>query len=155
MILHIKRSAGAKGKELRTRLLDRYKVQFVVTTAFEFASGVIYPLALALSGPSYPEWALVYEDTQALVFARDVARNRPLIDRHRLSKSVLPDHLWRACSGTISRNPLLPNCARSLGFLSLGVGDRRGARRALSLYLETIDYPDPRAREAYERLVGH
>ena len=110
-ILHITGSAGPKGKALRTRLLDRYKVQFVVTNAFEFASGVIDPLALALSGPSYPEWALVYEDTQALVFARDVARNRPLIDRHRLSKSVLPDHLWKACSATISRNPLLPNCA--------------------------------------------
>ena len=154
-ILHVKRSAGREGKELRTRLLDRYNVQFVVTNAFEFASGVIYPLALALSGPSYPEWALVYEDAQALVFARDVPRNRPLIDRRRLDKSVLPDHLWRACRGTISRNPLLPNCARSLGFLLRGAGDHGGARRALSLYLETIDYPDPRAREAYERLVGN
>ena len=154
-ILHSKGSAGAKGKELRTRLLDRYNVQFVVTNAFEFASGVIYPLVLALSGPSYPEWALVYEDTQALVFARDRSRNQPLIDRHRLDKSVLPDHLWRACSETISRNPLLPNCARSLGFLLRRVGDHRGARRALSLYLETIDYPDPQAREAYERLVGN
>ncbi len=154
-ILHIKGSAGAKGKELRTRLLDRYNVQFVVTNAFEFASGVIYPLVLALSGPSYPEWVLVYEDAQALVFARDVSRNQPLIDRHRLDKSVLPDHLWRACSGTISRHPMLPNCARSLGFLLRGVGDRRGARRALLLYLETIDYPDPQAREAYERLVGN
>ena len=152
-IIHIKGSAGAKGKELRTRLLDRYNVQFVVTNAFEFASGVIYPLVLALSAPSYPEWALVYEDAQALVFARDVSRNRPLIDRHRLDKSVLPDHLWRACSRTISRNPLMPNCARSLGFLLLGVGDHAGARRALSLYLETIDYPDSQAREAYERLV--
>ena len=152
-ILHIKRSAGPKGKELRTALLDRYDVQFVVTNAFEFASGVIYPLALALAGPSYPEWVLVYEDTQALVFARDAPRNRSLIERHRLDKSVLPDHLWRACSETISRSPLLPNCARSLGFLLRGVGDLAGARRALSLYLETIDYPDPRAREAYERLV--
>ena len=109
---------------------------------------MIYPLVLALSG--YPEWALVYEDTH-----RDRSRNQPLIDRHRLDKSVLPDHLWRACSETISRNPLLPNCARSLGFLLRRVGDRRGARRALSLYLETIDYPDPQAREAYERLVGN
>ena len=152
-ILHIKRSAGPRGKELRTELLDRYGVQFVVTNAFEFASGVIYPLALALSGPAYPEWVLIYEDPQALVFARDVSRNQALIDRHRLNKSVLPDHLWRACGETISRNPLLPNCARSLGFLLRGAGDLPGARRALSLYLETIDYPDPQAREAYERLV--
>ncbi len=53
-ILHIKGSAGPKGKELRAELLDRYGVQFVVTNAFEFASGVIYPLVLALSGPAYP-----------------------------------------------------------------------------------------------------
>ncbi len=152
-ILHIKGSAGPKGKELRAELLDRYGVQFVVTNAFEFASGVIYPLVLALSGPAYPQWALIYEDAQALVFARDIPPNQPLIDRHRLDKSVLPDHLWRACSETILRNPQLPNCARSLGFLLRGVGDHPGARRALSLYLETIDYPDPRAREAYERLV--
>ena len=128
-------------------------MQFVVTNAFEFASGVIYPLVLALSGPSYPEWVLVYEDTRSLVFARDVSQHQPLIDRHRLDKSVLPDHLWRACSETISRNPLLPNCARRLGFLLLGVGDNAGGRRALSLYLETIDYPDPQAREAYGHLL--
>ena len=75
-------SSEEPSRGVRAELLSRYGVQIVVTNAFEFVTGVAYPIALALGHASETDWQLVYQDAQALVYARDVPENRALIEKH-------------------------------------------------------------------------
>src|SRR5437763_16576379 len=85
------------GDAMRRQTLDRYGVQTIVANAFEFHSGVLYPLILDLARPDQTEWALVYEDPTALVFARNAAA--PL-DKRRIG-----DHLESECRLHIEPEP--------------------------------------------------
>ena len=105
-ILYSQGGSAQQSRGARAELLGRYGVQIVVTNAFEFVTGAAYPLALALGHASETDWQLVYQDAQALVYARDVPENRALIEKHTISKDPggrssrerLP-HLHRARPG--------------------------------------------------------
>ncbi len=60
------------GDPRRTQTLDHFGVGAIVMNAFEYNSGVLYPLALDLARPGQTEWKLVYDDPAAMVFARSV-----------------------------------------------------------------------------------
>ena len=147
------RGRNAEERAALDRLLANYGVGIVVTNAFEYVRGVIYPLALTLGDASNTSWELVFEDGQTLVFARDIPENRELIARHQLPKTRLGDHLEGACGTYIDRVPSMPNCARTLGFLFARMGLRERAERTLGLYLSRTNYPDNEARQAHQRLV--
>jgi len=147
-------ATAEESRRQREQLLDQYEVEIVVMNGFEYVTGVIYPVVLALAGPQSPAWSLVYEDAQAVVFARDSERNRNLIAQHRLEKSRVLNHLEASCRANIEHDRELPNCARRLGFLFLKAGDRSRARSALSLYLESIPYRDPEAEQAFRQASG-
>ena len=134
------------------RLLAAYGAEIVVTNAFEYVRGVIYPLVLTLGSDSNASWRLVFEDGQALVFAHDIPANEELISRYQIPKSRLGDHLEKACGTYIKHYPRLPNCGRTLGLLFAKMGLRQRAERTLDLYLSRINYPDLEARQAYQRL---
>ena len=147
-------SSGASAQESQRRrdqLLDQYGVDIIVMNGFEYVSGVIYPVVLALADPKNEDWTLIFEDPQAVIFARNSQKNLDLIARHRLEKSGVLEHLEASCRAYIEHDPELPNCARSLGFLFLQAGDRRRARAALSLYLEKMPYRDPEAESAFRQ----
>ena len=38
--------------------------------SIDYVSGAMYPLALALANPTGTEWQMVYDEAQAVVFAR-------------------------------------------------------------------------------------
>ena len=128
-------------------VLDRYGVQIVVANAFESTSGVIYPLVLALGDRSATAWNLVYEDPQAVVFARQPATGLPALDKARVT-----EHLESECRLIIEHDPELCLCARTLGFRFLQAGDRQRARRALALYLGSPHEPDAEAEAAYRQV---
>lgn len=153
-ILSPRGSSVEESRRQREQLLDQYEVEVVLMNGFEYVSGVIYPVVLALADPKNQDWRLVYEDGQAVVFARDSERNRNLIARHALAKSRVLNHLEASCRAYIEHDPELPNCARSLGFLFLNAGDRPRARGAFSLYLESIPYRDPEAEQAFRQAAG-
>jgi hypothetical protein len=139
------------GDPARDRLLDRYGIGAVVMNSFEYNSGALYGLAPALAQPGEAGWKLVYQDSQAMVFLRDVPTGMPALD-----KRGIVDHLEAECELHIARDPEFSLCARTLGDLFLRSGDQVRARRALALYL---DHPyqgivDAEARRAYLRLVG-
>ena len=120
------------------RQLAEYGAEIVVTNAFEYVRGVIYPLVLTLGAASNSSWQLVFEEGQTLVFARDIPENEELIARYRIPKSRLGDHLEKACATYIENFPRLPNCGRALGLLFARMGLRRRAERTLGLYLLSL-----------------
>ena len=152
-ILYSQGGPAEQSQPVHTELLERYGVQVVVTNAFEFVTGAAYPIALALGHSSETGWRLVYQDAQALVYARDVPENRALIEKHGMSKTRVGDHLESACRTYIEHHPELPNCARTLGTIFLTAGERERAREALALYLGNIDYPDAEAQRIYRGLL--
>lgn len=129
--------------------LTRDGVGAIVMNAFEYSSGVMYPLALSLVQAKIAEWKLVYEDPQALVFLRDVPAGVPVLDPGRVIA-----HLEAECTLHVERDPEFSLCARTLGDYFLRAGDRDRARRALGLYLAHPYGEDPEARRAYLQLLG-
>jgi hypothetical protein len=141
--------AAPPGDPARRELLARYGIGAVVMNAFEYNSGSLYGLALALPGSA--EWKLVYEDPQAMVFLREVPAGLPVLDKGRIL-----DHLQGECEIHIARDPEFSLCARTLGDLFLRAGDNARARHALALYLQHPynGIADPEARRAYLQLLG-
>jgi hypothetical protein len=141
-------------KALRTELGDRtlaatlgaYQIGAIVMNAFEYTSGALYPLALTLAGE--PEWKLVYDDPQAMVFLRETPTGMQVIDKARIL-----DHLERECALHIANDPEFPLCARTLADLFLRLGNRNRARNALALYLSHTREEDREARRAYRQLI--
>jgi hypothetical protein len=138
------------GDARRDQTLDRYNIGAIVINSFEYNSGVLYPLVLALAQPTEEQWKLVYQDPQALVFLRRPPPGVPVLDKNQIAS-----HLEAECSLHVQRDPEFSLCARTLGDLFLRSGDRAAARRALGLYLahpyQGIDDAD--ARRAYTSLL--
>ncbi len=143
-----------ENSRLREKLLDQYGVETVVMNGFEYVTGVIYPVVLAMANPQNSGWQLVFADEGAVIFSCDSEPNRELIANHRLEKARVLDHLENSCRIYIEHDPELPNCARTLGFLFLQGGNRQRARANFSLYLENIPYSDPEAEDAFRRASG-
>jgi len=136
------------GDRRRDDTLFRYQIGAIAINAFEYNSGVLYPLALALSQPAESDWKLVYDDPAAMVFLRDPPPGTPVLNRAQVF-----DHLESECALHVTRDPAFPLCARTLGEFFLQAGDRVRARRNLALYLEHPYGDDPQARQQYLQLI--
>jgi hypothetical protein len=136
------------GDQRRDQTLSGYRIGAIAINAFEYTSGVLYPLALALSQPGESEWKLVYDDPAAMVFLHDPPPGVPVLDKARIF-----DHLESECALHVSRDPAFPLCARTLGEFFLQAGDPVRARRNLALYLAHPDGDDPQARQQYLQLL--
>ncbi len=136
------------GDARRDATLERYGVQAIALNAWEYNSGVLYPLAPALGQPGESQWKLVYEDPAAMVFLRDPPAGVPVLDKSRIF-----DHLESECTLHVERDPEFSLCARTLAGLFLRMGDRERARRNLALYLEHPYDNDPRPRQEYLQLI--
>ena len=133
----------------RGQLLDRYGVGAIAANGFEYNSGVLYPLVLALAQPAGDAWKLVYQDAGAMVFLRDVPQGMPMLDKHAMA-----DHLEAECRTHIEHAPEFSLCARTLADLSMRAKDNTRAKRMLELYLAHPYADDPEARRAYQSLTG-
>ena len=136
------------GDSRRDRTLARYQIGAIALNAFEYNSGVLYPLALALAQPGEADWKLVYDDPAAMVFLRDVPPGMPVLD-----KANILDHLEAECSLHVNRDPEFSLCARTLANFFLRAGDPVRARRNLALYLQHPYADDPQARQQYLQLL--
>ena len=136
------------GDPRRDATFARYGVDAIVLNAFEYNSGIIYPLVFALAQPAESDWKLVYDDAAALVFLSNPPAGMPVIDKSRVMA-----HLEAECVLHITRDPEFSLCARTLGDLFLRMGDRDRARRNLAFYLEHPYDNDPRPRQEYLQLL--
>jgi hypothetical protein len=105
-------------------LLDAYGIQTVVVNGFEYGSGAIYLLPVALSTQRQAEWKLVYQDAQAMVFLRHPPPGVTPLD----SAGVLTG-LEAECSEHMARIPGEPLCAHYLGVLFTRGGQPERGRR--------------------------
>jgi len=131
----------------RADLLRRYGIQCVLTNTFEYVTGAIYPLALALAAS--PEWQLVYGDSHSLLFVR-AARPDPSAVPQKLQRVL--DHMDTECADYIEHDPRLPSCARKMAQYWLEGNNRERAYRMLSLYLSHAR-GDTEAERAFQLLV--
>lgn len=134
---------------LRSGLLDHYGVQTVVMNSFEFYSGVTYPLALALGKAPSPQWELVYEDAQSLIFRKEVPAGTQV---YQNKLDVVVAHFEEECEAHIDHAPDTPLCARTLADIWMRGGNKDKARSMLSLYLEHAPEKDPAAEQAMKQL---
>lgn len=133
----------------RAELLDRYGIQVVVMNTFDYVSGALYPLALALANPATPDWQLVYEDPQELIFMRHVPVEIPAI-ANKFGRVLR--HLDAECEAYIEHSPDTPLCARTLGDYWLRNGVRDRGRRMFELYLQHATTPDPDVERRLQQL---
>jgi hypothetical protein len=136
------------GDPMRSDTLRKYGIGAIVMNGFEYTSGVLYPLALAVGNPADTEWKLVYEDAQSMVFLREVPPGMPVLEKTRVTT-----HLMAECGLHIERDPEFSLCARTLADRFLQAGDRERARRMLGLYIEHPYGDDPQARRQYQQLL--
>ena len=132
------------GDPRREATLAKYGIDAILVNSFEYNSGVLYPVVLALA--QMPEWNLVYDDPAGMLFVRN---GQPALEKSRISA-----HLEAECSLHIEHSPEFSLCARTLGDLFLRSGDRDAARRMLGLYLAHPYADDPDARRAYQQLLA-
>jgi hypothetical protein len=119
--------AGAEKSGLQ--LLDDYGIQTIVVNGFEYGSGAIYILPVALSDPHQSEWQLVYRDEQAMVFLR-----HPPPGLTPLPAAEALAGLEAECSAHIAHLPGEPLCARYLGILFARGGQSERAQRWTAFY---------------------
>ena len=105
-------------------LLDAYGIQTIVVNGFEYGSGAIYLLPVALSGPRQTGWKLVYQDDQAVVFMRHPPPDVPPLDPARALAGLEAE-----CSAHVARIPGEPLCAHYLGVLFTRGGQPERGRR--------------------------
>lgn len=70
----------------------KYNITYIVTKAAD-SSGMVLPLIQYLY--VRPEWEVVFADGIMLVFMKNVPENRSIIDRYKVPKTVLADHVIR------------------------------------------------------------
>jgi len=134
--------------DARAEVFTRYQIEAIVMNCFEYTTGTIYPLALALAMPSQTDWKLVYDDGPSMIFLRHPPADMPVLNQARVL-----DHLEAECRMHVDRNPEYSLCARTLGFLFISTKNLDRARRELGLYLAHPDGPDPEAVNAYRKLL--
>jgi len=114
-ILYALPAAGAEMSGLQ--LLDRYGIQTIVVNGFEYGSGAVYLLPVALADPRQRDWKLVYQDSQAMVFARTVPPGTAQLPATDIFRS-----LESQCSAHIARIPSEPFCAQQLQIVERQIG---------------------------------
>ena len=108
---------GVRGKDLSSplwrRLLDAYGVQLILTNAID-TNGYLLPLVDSLS--QTPEWQLVYQDGNALLFLRSTDINRFTFQRFFLPKrEKLLDQIVLECQKGIKLTPATWGYYETLG----------------------------------------
>jgi len=133
-------------EDRRAELLRHYGIQSVVTNTFEYVTGAIYPLALALADS--PDWQLVFTDSHSLVFVK-ADRPDPAAVSAKLQRVL--DHMDIECSDYIEHDPRFPACARRMAQYWLEGRNRQRAYRMLSLYLSHAR--DAEAERVFQQLL--
>lgn len=133
----------------RNEALNRYGIGAIVINSYEYTSGVLYPLVMAVLDGRLPEWKLAFEDAQSMVLLKTLPPGVTELEKMRVV-----DHLMAECTLHVERDPEFSLCARDLGFRFMKVGDRERARQSFALYLAHPYMDDPEARKAYQQVLS-
>jgi hypothetical protein len=138
--------AGDEGGESAGQLLDKYGIEAVSMSPFEYTSGVLYMLAPELDGM---DWKLVYAAADGMVFLRHAPAGMPVLD-----SSWIRDAMESGCQRRVEHQPELVGCAYNLGHMFLANGETENAIRFLGIFLEHSPVEEPKTRQEYQRLLA-
>jgi len=124
-------------------ILRKYGVTYIVTKSMD-SSGMILPIVPVLAND--PGWALVFSDGLFLVFVREGAENRELVDRFRIPKGVLPQHIIREAYHYMFLGVSPVVAYQTMSNMYMVLGDRRDAALMIRRALEEVEDPMLRAR---------
>lgn len=122
------------------RVLDYFNIDLVVLPGCDKVSGTLIKLPLALTNDE--KWALVYADSNALVFMRNVPANSTFIHRYKLPDIAAYNNiLSMAINASRSRHGhLMPNWKLSMAVGYEGRGEKEKALYWINEYLKYVPY---------------
>ena len=134
------------GAPERGALLARYGAGAIVMDSYEYLTGAMHGLVRAMAYPDMADWKLAYEDSQSMVFLRDLPAGVSEIPKARIA-----DHLESECRNLVEHDPKYPDCALKLGYLVARSNPQR-ATRMFALYFDHGG-SDADARRTYQELL--
>jgi tetratricopeptide (TPR) repeat protein len=114
------------------RLLNAYRVNFILTTAVS-STGNIIPLVDAIFHEE--EWEIVYLDGKSMIFLRDTPGNKDIIQMYGVSKEKIYDEIIDECRKGIAETPATWGYYRTLGYVYMKQFRLRDALRMFQRYL--------------------
>lgn len=122
------------------RVLDYFNIDLVVLPGCDKVSGTLIKLPLALTNDE--KWALVYADSNALVFMRNISANSTFIHRYKLPDIAAYNNiLSMAINASRSRHGhFMPNWKLSMAVGYEGRGEKEKALYWINEYLKYVPY---------------
>jgi len=119
-------------------VFKKYGITYVVTKTVD-SSGNVLPLISYLA--SSPNWELVFADGLAVVFVKNVPENRAIIERYRLSKSVLGNQIVSELLHSVYLGVNKIFVYYTVANIYMNSGDNASARRYLEMARAISDHP--------------
>ncbi len=135
-------------RALWRRLLDAYKINFIVTPAVS-TSGYVFPLVDRISLDN--EWKPVFADGKALVFVRNRPENKDLIERYEIPLDRIYDEIIAECERGIEKYPATWGYYETLGYAYMKKHRLKDALKMFEKYLSMNPY-NQKVRYTYELL---
>lgn len=96
------------------KILDKYKINFIITNSMYFDSGDLFPLIAALINSN--NWILIYKDEKSLIFIKNNEKNKFYIEHFKLSKDKIYDEIISEAHNLLKLNPSIKGVYASLRF---------------------------------------
>lgn len=116
-VSHIYNNASYTDGRTTEALLNQYGVQVIVMSGFDLL-GHVFNLSVALADPKQTDWKLVYRDDEVVIFMR-----RPPPEVRPLNSLEVFNSLEMQCE-LLDQHHAGGICARSLGYLKIGVREQ-------------------------------
>ncbi len=121
-------------KPLWKRLLDRYKIDFIVHEACADYTWGIYPLTLRLLKED--EWVLVYYDGTMQIFVRNKEKYSKVIKKFKLPKELIYDEIILETTPVVRQKVPIAAPYSSLAFALMMKEDYEDAKKMIDAALE-------------------
>ena len=133
------------------QILERFRVNTVVTKACTMDTGQHYPIIDALQ--QSPHWALVFADQSALIFVRRRAVPTKWLAAHQLPASRIDDTILSEAQLLLAANAWRYMAWYEIARIEMDRGHDRVALQALTYYMRTTPKPDPMIVQYYSKLL--
>ncbi|MGZ8450407.1 MAG: hypothetical protein ACXWWV_12585 [Candidatus Deferrimicrobiaceae bacterium] len=124
-------------------ILRKYGVTYIVLKSMD-SSGMILPIVPALANDT--NWTLVFSDGLFVVFVREGPENREIVEKFRIPKGALPQHIIREAYHYMYLGISPVVAYQTMSNMYMILGDRAAAAQMVRRALEEVDDPMLRAR---------
>lgn len=146
-------NAVVTGLDISRAVLDRYRVNMILTEPLSFIDGKRWPLTNVLD-PNV--WAPVYAETSYLLYVRITAVDPQWLARRRLPAYAVDSAMLSAATMLVQERPQKPHAYWEAARVFLARGQIMEARGAMDNYFAVVQKPEwsKEAAAAYQRMGG-